>query len=289
MRRLALVIGLSLACGGRGGTGEDGEGGTEAGTGTGTGTTGTGTGTGTGSETGVVDESGEEGPCGSFLCDGDLMPEVCDPVLQDCPEGEKCTAVGDQPGTCCDSHRCVDVIGDEQLWEPCMRGEDNDDCAPGLFCMTLDQTVTGPGICFGFCPVDDPDGCQSMWALDEAYCAPLYGGVVPVCEKDCHPLDQDCDDGLACMAVFDDGFVCSVPGDGLHAEACASKLGCAKGLLCVNGPAVDGCQSDACCTNFCDITEMNTCEGPNEACIPYWENGMPPPGYENVGVCAIPA
>ena len=60
------------------------------------------------------------------------------------------------------------------------------------------------------------------------------------------------------------------------------------GLVCLNPEYVPDCQAGGCCSPFCDTKEANDCPGQGQDCIPWWEEGMAPPGYETVGVCGIP-
>ena len=79
---------------------------------------------------------------------------TCDPAQQDCPDGEKCTGYVVEAGACCvDANKCVPVIGENQLGDPCERGADNDDCAVGLFCMTKTSgdTVAPTNTCSEIC------------------------------------------------------------------------------------------------------------------------------------------
>jgi hypothetical protein len=43
-----------------------------------------------------------------------------------------------------------------------------------------------------------------------------------------------------------------------------------------------------CCSPLCDLTDpMPPCL-PDQVCLPWYEAGMAPAGYENVGACALP-
>ncbi len=284
---LALGLGPSLACGGKtaetGGTAADD-----------TGATSTSEGDGDGDEdpTTTTTGDGDGDPSGTFvqLPDGGAV-NSCDPGLQDCPDGEKCTGYVVQPGYCCvDANKCVPVIGDAQLGDPCTRETDNDDCAAGLFCMTKTSGSTGEGVCLAFCDVATQDCADD--GLPDAQCVAFNDGTLPLCQDDCDPVTQDCNEPLGCYGVGTQGFVCALPGfeDGLgnDGDECFTVQSCKPGLGCTASEVLDGCTASRCCTPYCDLTEPDPCTAP-EQCVPYYEDGMAPPNYENVGLCAIPA
>ena len=49
------------------------------------------------------------------------------------------------------------------------------------------------------------------------------------------------------------------------------------------------CDGPSCCTAFCDLmlgdAQCAALEG--TVCVPFFEENMAPPGYENVGVCVL--
>jgi hypothetical protein len=230
--------------------------------------------------------------------DGGFVPEIdglttntCDPAEQDCPEGDKCTGYVVQQGYCCvDANKCVPVIGNAQLGDPCVRTEDNDDCAEGLFCMTVTSGSTGDGVCLAFCDVGAQD-CHED-GLPDAQCIAFNDGTLPLCQDSCDPLTQDCSGDLGCYGVGDQGFVCSVPGyeDGLgnDGDMCFTIQSCKPGLGCTAAEVLSDCGAARCCSPYCDLSEPDTCTSPEE-CVAYYEPGTAPPGYENVGLCAVPA
>ena len=238
-----------------------------------------------------TDSGDGDGDDGDFvvLPDGGAV-NTCDPAAQDCPEGEKCTAYVVMGGCCVDANKCVPVIGNGQIGDPCVRTADNDDCDVGLFCMTVTSGSTGEGVCLAFCDVANQDCVDD--GLPDANCIAFNDGTLPLCQDDCDPLTQDCAGELGCYGVGTQGFVCSVPGyeDGLgnDGDMCYTIQSCKPGLGCTASEVLDGCSASRCCSPYCDLNEADPCTAP-EACVPYYEQGMAPPGYENVGVCAIPA
>ena len=238
-------------------------------------------------------DDGDDDGC-SFIClDFESKPESCDPGVQDCPEGEKCTAYVMTPGYCCvDANKCVPVIGDKQLGEVCERGVDNDDCAKGLFCMAKTSGDTGEGVCIAFCDINNPSSCAEA-GLPNAKCIVYSDAVLPHCQDDCDPLAQDCTPPMGCYAVGNQGFVCTLPGHdedkGNDNDQCYTIQSCKPGLICANGDGQQSCNSDACCTPYCDASgDGSECIEELEECVPYYEEGMAPPGFENVGLCYIP-
>lgn len=224
------------------------------------------------------------------LPDGGAV-NTCDPAEQDCPDGEKCTGYVVEQGACCvDANKCVPVIGNQQLNDPCERSEDNDDCDVGLFCMTKTSGSTGAGVCRAFCHVGDQDCAED--GLPDATCFSFNDGTLPLCQEACDPILQDCADNLGCYGVGTQGFVCSVPGfdDGLGADGdmCYTIQSCQPGLGCTAGEALSDCNASRCCSPYCDLDAPDPCAAP-EVCTPYYEEGAAPPNYAHVGVCAIPA
>src|SRR5690606_15797262 len=152
---------------------------------------------------------------------------------------------------------------------------------------------TGMGTCLQFCDVTVTNDCQAK-GLPEARCVSFNDGVLPLCEDECDPLAQDCpDSNFGCYAVGDQGFTCTIPGYdqglGNDADECFTIQSCKPGLVCVDGASVEGCTADTCCTQYCDTDDGNAgCTDNNELCEPYFDAGTAPPGYANVGVCAVP-
>ncbi|MCY0986848.1 hypothetical protein OV203_06930 [Nannocystis sp. ILAH1] len=120
-------------------------------------------------------------------------------------------------------------------------------------------------------------------------------GTVNVCLAGCSPLDPVCPAGASCLMAgsVDDQFFCVDAADPVRLEygaACLVENQCGAGLLCMPNAHVPGCAGDRCCTNFCDLAEMEACPAaPGQVCAPWpgpyldWE---PPPGLENVGFCS---
>ena len=50
------------------------------------------------------------------------------------------------------------------------------------------------------------------------------------------------------------------------------------------------CQGSGCCTPFCEVMLGDAqCDAvPGTSCVPFWEEGLAPEGYEHIGVCVVP-
>jgi len=271
--------------GGDDGGGDDGDGGGDDGDG-GTGDGGTGD--------GGTDDEGTGTDDGAFIAEPDGGVEgQCDPMAQDCPDGEKCTAYGSVEGSPWDANKCVPATGDGQVGDPCdieggkYTGIDN--CAVGFICLLTDNDGFG-GVCVEFCNTNQE--CPES----DGNCAIYNDGSLPICLITCDPLLQDCPEGQGCYNSAGDDFVCykysGEGGEGAPGDECNYVNQCQPGTICLAPDSVEGCGAEAgCCSPYCDLDEPNPSEGcnPTEECTPYFEEGAAPPGLENLGVCAIPA
>ncbi|HFE45730.1 MAG TPA: hypothetical protein ENJ18_09610, partial [Nannocystis exedens] len=204
----AFVVGtFGLGCGDKGqasGTASDDSGmptdsasTTDSATGTETGTTtatatasateGTGTESGTASEgsTSNVDTTDTTG-CSFIDCNdgGGGGASQCDPKSQDCPEGEKCTAVSQTEGEPWEVNVCVPVSGEGGLGDPCdIEGGKYtglDDCGLGYICLLTDEEGND-GSCVEFC--DSNMICPNSGAK----CVVYNDGSLPICLANCDP------------------------------------------------------------------------------------------------------
>jgi hypothetical protein len=213
--------------------------------------------------------------------------DPCDSFAQDCPEGEKCVPYASSGGTW-DDQKCVPVLGDHAAGEPCTYAgpvESTDDCDATSWC--FDTEGTGEGICHAFCmgTADTPE-CPPMTT-----CTISGSGVVNICLPTCDPLLQDCDDGTGCYWT-NVAFNCIfIAGDGiLPGQPCGFINDCAPGNMCIDGSTLPECAEPACCTSFCDVTLGDAqCDVlPGTVCVPFFEEGLAPEGYEHIGVCTLP-
>ncbi|MCX4241223.1 ribulose phosphate epimerase [Paraliomyxa miuraensis] len=222
---------------------------------------------------------------------GDPAPTVeCDVFAQDCPLGEKCMPWANDGGNAWNATRCSPVVDDAAgEGEPCLVEGSGvsgiDSCDYGLMCWDVDPE-TLEGTCVPFCTGDQsnpqcPDGLVCVLAND---------GILPLCLAPCDPLVQDCDGGLTCVS-WADQFVCVPPfagGVGGPGDPCEFVAACEPGLMCLAAEYVPDCMALGCCSPLCDLTDPMPACLPGQMCLPWYERGMAPPGYENVGACVVP-
>ncbi len=254
---------------------------------TGTTSTTSTTTTGTASTTTMTETEG----CEFLLC-GDMPPSAneCDQWEQDCPEGFKCNAWIDDGGSAWNAHKCVPVDPDpDQVGDPCTVvdgvGSGVDSCDLGAMCWEVDFE-TNEGVCIEFCG----------GSIEERICPPGFfcqvwaAAVLTFCVENCDPLLQDCPNDDLCIPSGEH-FICALDasGDaGLYGDPCEHSNACKPGLYCLNPEYVEGCQAAGCCTPFCDTSKPLMCPGATQECIPWYEEGKEPPGYEDLGICGIP-
>ena len=71
-------------------------------------------------------------------------------------------------------------------------------------------------------------------------------------------------------------------------DGCLYANTCDLGLFCVVPEMVPGCEDIACCSPYCDTTELDPCPGEGQECMPWYGEAVPPEGYEDVGICGVP-
>lgn len=226
---------------------------------------------------------------GDFFSHFDLPRETCDVWAQDCPPGQKCVPWSDD-GSAWNALKCVDIAGDGAPGEPCAAPEGPltglDDCALGSICWDVDPN--NHGTCIGQC-TGTPDAplCPALH-----HCSIANGGILTLCLPWCDPLAQDCPDYGACIAT-DDTFLCVLTPNLLADinESCEFANACQPGLVCLPPTTTSAaCDPNAlgCCTPFCQLPAAS-CPNPDQQCVPWFDPMKPiPPGYESLGVCAIP-
>ncbi|MCR9161498.1 MAG: hypothetical protein ACE37F_29990 [Nannocystaceae bacterium] len=234
--------------------------------------------------------SSESDGCDFLDCDDtDSPPDVgCDIWEQNCAEGEKCTAYANDGGAAWNDTRCVPIVDDPGgLYEPCTVEESGvsgiDTCDLGLMCWNVTEELTGT--CQGLCQGSRQDPtCED----ESAVCAVSGDATLPLCLSRCDPLDPDtCARNEGCYPTGY-GLLCIPDASGRLGGAfdqCEYVNACDPGLSCVGADVVPGCESNSCCTPFCDLAdpvcpEMTTC-------VPFFEPGQVPDGFESeLGLCA---
>lgn len=232
-----------------------------------------------------------------FLVDPDagVGPAECSLWDQDCPRGEKCMPWANDGGNVWNSTRCSPI--DENPGAPgdvCTVEGSNvsgvDSCQLAAMCWNVDAE-TNEGECISMCQGSE---ANPVCADPQTSCTIVNDGLLILCLPACDPLLQDCDNGEACLAVVD-SFVClpDASGElGVQNDPCEYLNVCDPGLACLNAELVPGCMAFGCCSQFCALDEGNApCVaglGAMGECLPWYEEGVAPPGYENVGICGDP-
>ena len=170
-----------------------------------------------------------------------------------------------------------------------------DTCERGSLCWAVDPE-THEGTCYAFCMGDESNVyCQDP----DTECAISNSPPYALCIPRCNPLLQDCPVGQACVPL-QDSWHCALDasGDaGTYGDACEFINVCDPGLICLSTSTVPPglpCEGAAgCCTEVCDLTDPLAdlqCAGAAEGqtCQAWYEEGTAPPGFENVGACALP-
>ncbi len=242
---------------------------------------------------GTADATGEPATSGSTPTTGGVGEEAeCDLWQQDCPAGSKCAPYDSNSDVVHDTARCV-----PRSATPGQAGHDCkiegsvasglDDCDIGQLCWNTDEL--NEGSCVEMC-AGSPQAPECSEGL---VCDISNGGALPLCLQPCDPLTPSCPQGQICLPSNGGLFLCDVDasGDqGAYGDECAFVNVCDPGLFCAAGQAVPGCESAGCCTEYCDLEVGGEgCSGaPEQQCVAYYDPGAAPPGYENVGICAVP-
>ena len=221
----------------------------------------------------------------------DIPPFDCDPYMQDCPEGEKCVPYSSTGGNW-DDNKCVPVLGNQAPGEACHYYSDTfdatDDCDETSTCWDVMDVGGEPiGTCLAIC----------MGSEDDPECPPNSSCLVAsdslaICIPGCDPLLQDCGDGSACYWA-NNTFNCIFTTQNIPVgDPCGFINDCAAGLICLAAETLPSCADASCCSAFCDVQSGDApCDAqfPGTACVPFFEQDQAPPGFEQVGVCILPA
>lgn len=257
---------------------------------------GDGDGDPTAGTTGDDSSSGGDSDGGTFIIepDGGANAE-CDLWLQDCPEGNKCMPWDRDGDFGWDSAKCSTLDPNPKApGDACtapgagLRGED--DCDLGDMCYEV-QAETDAGVCTPMCVgTADQPSCSDP----DRGCFISNEGFLLLCLQRCDPLLGDCEGDTSCLpSNGGQDFLCrlNIATDmGFYGDACFFNNACQPGLFCANSATVPGCTANACCNSYCDTTSSEPCPGEadGQECLAWFEDGMAPPGYEDVGICALP-
>jgi hypothetical protein len=257
-----------------------------------------GTDTSNGSD-GDDDAVGSSGDGANFILepDGNAVANECDIWAQDCMQGEKCMPWANDGAGSWNATRCSPLDRNPaQPGDPCMVEGSGvsgiDDCDISTMCWDVDPE-TNMGTCVQFCSGSEANPvCEDPTTS----CVIANEGVLILCLPGCDPLVQDCMEGNACYPS-NDTFVCGPDASqdqGVYADPCEFVNVCDPGLFCANAELVPDCASTSCCSPYCDTSDPDAsaaCPGSaaGQECVPWFEEGQVPPGFENVGACGIPA
>lgn len=221
---------------------------------------------------------------------------ACDIWAQDCPPGEKCMPSSTNPGSSWDGLRCTPIDPKSvPAGEACMvegsAFSGIDDCEHGSMCWDVDgQTLVGT--CIAMCSGSE---AAPICPDPRTHCSVSADGTLALCHPSCHPLLQDCDDSEGCYPIDDEAFACFDTGgeQGRFGEECAFLNVCDPGLFCAAPGEVPNCDSTACCSSFCDVSDPSAtgaCPGADggQECVAWYDEGEAPFGHDDVGACVIP-
>jgi hypothetical protein len=211
---------------------------------------------------------------------------------QDCPAGEKCNAWASDGGSAWNATACFPVApSPDGVGQSCTVDGSGvsgiDTCVEGAICWDVDGE-TNVGECVAYCS-GSPAAPQCS---PGTHCAIANNEVLAVCVPQCHPLLQDCPAGQGCYGI-DGSYVCApdASGGAEFGDPCEFINACSPGYECGSSEFVNACAgSIGCCTPFCDASSLvHDCPGIAHECVPVYEVGQAPPGYEDVGMCGIPS
>ncbi|KIG13856.1 hypothetical protein DB30_07511 [Enhygromyxa salina] len=240
----------------------------------------------TGSDDGTHDPTATTS---AFVPVVDASPGACDPLKQDCSNGEKCVPYASS-GSTWDAFKCVPTLGNQATGEACTYAgpiEATDDCDDQSYCWNvMDVDGEGVGTCHAFCTGTwDAPMCPPMSA-----CIITSGGVPALCLPTCDPVAQDCEEGQACY-WNSNGFRCMFTNEDIPpGEACSYINDCAAGSHCTTAELTPNCEGGNCCMPFCSLMlgDQQCADVPGTTCVSFFEEDMAPPGLAHVGVCISP-
>ncbi|MCX4239962.1 ribulose phosphate epimerase [Paraliomyxa miuraensis] len=222
--------------------------------------------------------------------DGGGVSYECDFLLQDCPAGTKCNIWSNDGGSAWNATKCVPIAPDpDEVGEPCtVEGSGTsglDTCVLGAVCWDVDPE-TLEGVCVAYC---QGDASNPYCADPETTCE---GRDILLCLPVCCPLEQNCVEGQGCYAIHD-SFSCApdASGDlGAFGDPCEYINACDPGLVCLGASWLPCEGAVGCCTTFCFVGSSACSElDPTMECVPWFEEGAAPPGFEHTGACVVPS
>lgn len=222
---------------------------------------------------------------GSSTSIGGNTPQPCETWNDACPDGMKCVpyaTIGYTGLGNLDAQGCFPLPTEPgSIGVPCKPLEalnaeviHLDTCEKGVLCWD--------GTCVPLC-----QGSIDSWVCPDGFgCAPLL--PLAICLASCDPLSPACDEGEVCEPASN-FFQCSpsTSENGIF-ETCEMSTDCAEGLVCSPSSWAAECLEDSlgCCNSLCDL-QAPSCPGAGQECVQFY--APPPSGYENLGVCMVPA
>lgn len=199
-------------------------------------------------------------------------------------------------GPVLDSVKCVAVDGaPNKVGESCtvVGGPTSgvDSCDAKSMCWGVDPK-TLQGECYPFCAGKSPNfDC----GVDPRECFVADDELLLLCMPTCHPYTKKCPPGKVCAPHLNETFKfgCFPDASGLEGQEfdpCYAFNGCDPGLVCVPSESAAECDQNVstCCVTYCKLSLAGPCTGVNQECLPWYEMGNAPPGYDDLGVCKIP-
>lgn len=195
------------------------------------------------------------------------------------PSSTTTTSIGlDETTALGDSGTATTMGSSGSEGDPCL----DVDCPAGEQCADGECVPCPEPICEG-CGADETCQCPvQSFCCDFGVCVGLS----------CDPILQDCAAGEACYPVGK-GWSCAPDESGTmgaFGDPCEFVNACDPGGVCLTQTAVPNCMSVGCCSWLCDLTDPGgdaQCMA-GQMCTPWYEPGAAPPGYEDVGACALP-
>ncbi len=227
----------------------------------------------------------------AFIVAPDAGPNVqCDPIAQDCPDGEKCNPWANDGGSSWNANSCFPLDPDPVgVGETCtamgsgLSGVDN--CEAGAMCFNVDPaTLEGTCVELCGCSLDTP-----LCETPDTTCAISNGGTLPLCRPVCNPLDPtSCPDNQNCVPIGG-LFICAPDGSGAEGapgDPCGFINGCDPGLFCANPGTVPGCgDRTGCCSSYCSGGDASSCLA-GQDCVDWYAAGQAPDEcLGNVAAC----
>lgn len=238
------------------------------------------------------DSESEGGPPGSgFVPEADVMldPECEDLGSDECGPGRKCTLAWTSQGEL--TQVCADLVDDPLPADsPCELGDapGEDACAADAVCWDA-GAANGMGTCLRFCN-DINDWEAALAQCGEGFTCNYFKslpGDDALCTPTCMPLQGDCPGTCGCFWANAEFLCVPLTENIATGQPCGFVNDCAMDHLCADAAVMPDCEGSACCASYCRVSEGG-CAQAGTQCVSFFEEGMAPPGLEDVGICILP-